>query len=86
MRLAIPIFRTRISPVLDFPTKVLIIDIEQGNETGRHEINLSGLPPPARLDPERCTGCGSCVAQCPQGALTLFPIARHLREKAGGAL
>jgi uncharacterized protein (DUF362 family)/Pyruvate/2-oxoacid:ferredoxin oxidoreductase delta subunit len=24
-----------------------------------------------KADPERCTGCGTCVAQCPAGALTL---------------
>ena len=43
MRLAIPIFKSRISPVFDFSTKALIIDIEHEKETERHEIDLAGL-------------------------------------------
>ena len=43
MRMAIPIFRSRISPIFDFSTKALIIDIEQGKETERHEIDPAGL-------------------------------------------
>ena len=50
MRLAIPIFRSRISPVLDFSTKCLIISIEQGKEIGRDEICLTGLTNQRRVE------------------------------------
>ena len=49
MRLAIPIFRSRISPVFDFSTKTLIIEIKDGREINRHEIQLAGLLPQERM-------------------------------------
>ena len=50
MNLAMPVFRSRISPVFDFSTKALIIDIEQGKETDRHEIDLAGLGPQGKVE------------------------------------
>ena len=39
-RIAIPIFQSRVSPVLDSCTYILIVDIEQNLEIGRREICL----------------------------------------------
>jgi len=30
-----------------------------------------GGPPLPRLDADRCTGCGDCIASCPAGAIAL---------------
>lgn len=49
MRLAIPIFRSRVSPVFDFSTKALIIELEQEKKISK-QINLEGLTPQARVD------------------------------------
>ncbi len=43
MRVAIPIFRQRISPVFDTCTRVLLLDIEGHREVDRKEIFLDAL-------------------------------------------
>ena len=40
IRIAIPIFHKRVSPVLDTCTRLLIIDIDQEIEINRQEISL----------------------------------------------
>ncbi|MEN3186319.1 MAG: RnfABCDGE type electron transport complex subunit B [Atribacterota bacterium] len=35
----------------------------------------TGLP---QINPERCTGCGKCVAECPQKVLALFPYGEQV--------
>ena len=42
MRVAIPIWGDRISPVLDVARELLVIDVEQGLETGRRVLPLHG--------------------------------------------
>ncbi len=42
-RVAIPRFRSRISPVFDTCTRVLLIDLENNREVGRQEIYLNGM-------------------------------------------
>jgi predicted Fe-Mo cluster-binding NifX family protein len=43
IRAAIPIFMTRVSPLFDSCTRVLLIDIEQNREVDRKEIYLDAL-------------------------------------------
>lgn len=43
VRVAIPIFRSRVSPVFDSCTRVLLVDIEHNQEIERSEIYLDGL-------------------------------------------
>lgn len=43
VRVAIPIFRSRVSPVFDSCTRVLLIDIDHNIEIERSEIYLDGL-------------------------------------------
>ena len=42
-RIAIPIFKSRISPVFDTCTRLLVVDFDQGNEVHRQEIYLNKL-------------------------------------------
>jgi len=35
----------------------------------------------AKIDPERCTGCGICVEVCPQEAIKVYDIAEVDGEK-----
>ena len=39
-KIAIPIFKSRVSPVLDSCTRILIVDIEQNRETERSELYM----------------------------------------------
>ena len=43
IRVAIPIFRSRVSPVFDSCTRVLLVDIEKNREIERNEIYLDEL-------------------------------------------
>ena len=43
VRVAIPIFRSRVSPVFDSCTRVLLVDIEHNQEIERSEIYLDEL-------------------------------------------
>ncbi len=42
-RVAIPIFRSRVSPVFDSCTRVMLIDINHNLEIERSELHLDGL-------------------------------------------
>jgi len=42
-RVAIPIFRMRVSPVLDSCTRLLLVDIERGHEVDRKELYLDAM-------------------------------------------
>jgi len=48
MRIAIPVFNSRVSPVFDVAQRLLVIDAVGGVETARTEENLSGLYLPDR--------------------------------------
>ena len=43
VRVAIPIFRSRVSPVFDSCTRVILVDIEHNQEIDRREIYLDEL-------------------------------------------
>ena len=43
IRIAIPIFHKRVSPVLDNCTRLMIIDFDQGSEINRQEIPLENF-------------------------------------------
>jgi hypothetical protein len=49
-RIGIPVFESRISPVLDSCNLMLIIDIDQGREIRRREISLERIDVAERID------------------------------------
>jgi hypothetical protein len=49
-RIGIPVFESRISPVLDSCNLMLMIDIDQGHEIRRREISLERIDVAERID------------------------------------
>jgi len=49
VRVAIPIFRSRVSPVFDSCTRIMLVDIEHNQEIKRSEIYLDELSLSERL-------------------------------------
>ena len=50
MRVAIPVWQSRVSPVFDTAGQLLILDIENGREIHRTECSISGLSFPERVN------------------------------------
>jgi len=50
IRIAVPIFHKRVSPVLDNCTRLLVVDIDQGIETNRQELSLEKFSFVERFD------------------------------------
>ena len=50
MRMAIPIWQSRVSPVFDTAGRLLIVDVENGRETYRAERSIAGLSSPERVN------------------------------------
>lgn len=48
MKVVMPIWNDRVSGAFDFAQRILLVDIEDGRETGRSEISL-----PPESDPEK---------------------------------
>jgi predicted Fe-Mo cluster-binding NifX family protein len=76
MKVAIPIFRSRVSPVLDWCTRLLLVRIRTGREETREEIEVGGLDLLERV--ERLSNAGTDVLIC--GAIGDF-VARLLESK-----
>jgi len=49
MRLAIPVWAGRISPVFDVARNLLVLDIEQGREVSRHELLIDEMDLSSRV-------------------------------------
>lgn len=49
-RIAVPKFRSRIAPVLDTCTRLLIVDLEQNREAGEGELYVNGFSLSERVD------------------------------------
>jgi len=50
MRVALPVFRSRVSPVFDFSTRALIVELDQGKEMRRQEMDVAGMSPRTRIE------------------------------------
>ena len=49
MKLAIPVWLGRVSPVFDVAGQLLVVDLQHGREVGRQEVALGEVPPEARI-------------------------------------
>ena len=49
-RIGIPVFASRVSPVLDSCNRMCLIDIDHGREIGRREISLERATVPERIE------------------------------------
>jgi len=61
VRVAVPIFRSRISPVFDSCTRVLLVDIEGNREMHRSEIYLDELSLTERVAILQKSGVGTVI-------------------------
>ena len=50
MRVAIPVWQSRVSPVFDTAGHLLIVDVEDGREVHRAEASILGLSLPDRVN------------------------------------
>ncbi len=62
MKVAIPIFRSRVSPVFDWCTRLLLVRIRSGREETREDIEVGGLGLLERV--ERLSNTGTDVLIC----------------------
>jgi len=69
MKLAIPHWRGRVSPVFDVAGRVLVVEIENGVEQARHDL---------RLDVEDPRACAARLAQTGADVLICGAISRSL--------
>jgi predicted Fe-Mo cluster-binding NifX family protein len=60
-RVAIPIFRARVSPVFDSCQQLLVVEMEEDRQVLRSRIYLDQLSPSQRLDVLRQTGIGTVI-------------------------
>jgi predicted Fe-Mo cluster-binding NifX family protein len=49
-RVAIPVFESRVSPVLDSCQRMVVVDIESGREIRRQELTLEKMPVHERIE------------------------------------
>lgn len=83
IRLALPIFHKRISPVLDSCERLLIIDIEQKNEIDRKEIFINKLALSERIKLLRQLEVSTVICCGVSGSLFKMLESCHIHPIAG---
>jgi predicted Fe-Mo cluster-binding NifX family protein len=76
MRLAVPVWKDRVSPVLDSATRLLILEVKEGGKWSRSEIDLDEGDPSIRCRRIRSLGVDALIC----GAVT-----RHLSNMLRGS-
>jgi len=61
MRLAIPTWNDRVSPVFDTASRLVLVDVEQGTEQGRRVVQAGADPYPT----QRVRAVGRVAYRCP---------------------
>jgi predicted Fe-Mo cluster-binding NifX family protein len=61
-KIAIPVYKSRVSPVFDSCTRILLIDLDQDQEIGRTEMLCEGLSDLERLKLLKTSGV--CTVIC----------------------
>lgn len=62
MKVAIPVWQSRVSPVFDTAERLLVLDVEYGRELSRVEHPMAGIPPMRRA--RRLSELGVDVLLC----------------------
>ena len=60
-KVAMPVFRSRIAPVLDSCLQVLVIHIHHDGDTEKSELHLNGLSPVERVSVLKRTGVTTLI-------------------------
>jgi predicted Fe-Mo cluster-binding NifX family protein len=60
-RIAIPVFKSRVSPVFDSCTRLVLVDLDQNQEIARSEILLEGLSEIERLKILKKSGVSTVI-------------------------
>ena len=76
MKIAIPIWNDRVSSAFDFAHIVLLVNIEDGRETGRSEVSF-----PPESDPEKVSRLKALSAE----VLICGAISRSLASRVGAS-
>ena len=76
-RVAIPIFRSRVSPVFDSCLQLLVVDVEEDRQTSRTQLYLDQLSPSQRLDVLRRAGVTTVIC----GGIS--EVFHHMLNSAG---
>ncbi|MFH1999967.1 MAG: NifB/NifX family molybdenum-iron cluster-binding protein [Planctomycetota bacterium] len=74
MKVAIPVFQNRVSPVFDWSTRLLVIETDQGCEIRREELTLSADSATSRID--SLAGLSIEVLLCGGISAPLFALVR----------
>lgn len=72
MRIAVPIWKDRVSPVFDTAGTLLVVDVDGGREVSRRRIDLSSNPPHDRV--KRLTAAGVDILLCGAISRPLFEM------------
>ena len=62
MKVAVPQWQNRVSPVFDVASRILLVDVDEGRELGRQEVAIGGQGPMERARVLR--GLGTDVVIC----------------------
>jgi len=61
MKTVIPVFKNRVSPVFDWCSNLLVVEIQSGREVGRSEVAAAGADPVRQADQLVELGAGMAV-------------------------
>lgn len=77
MIVALPVFRSRISPVFDFTHQCLLVEYRNGEESYRKCVSLAGLLPRERIDTLKRAGVNVLICGVVTG------VTGYLTERSG---
>ena len=79
MRIALPIWNGRISPVFDAAKRVMIVELEDGLEKSREEVVLNEVFPLARAKKLAKTGAQVLICGAVSRSLALFVTGMNIQ-------
>lgn len=83
IKIIIPVFKNRVSPVYDWCSNLLVVEIESGWETGRSKVETAGPDPVRQADQMVELGVGMVVCGGIGEGLLGFIKARNVSVISG---